>query len=378
LVTTKDTAEHQPGGFHSASATPVNTCTYSHNVAGLANCDTACAVVDPATVAVPSGIATDEEGALFPEVRGIHHVGGSWSDGAAVAGGGGVSCTGTFGGAAVNCGILDGVSCTLNVTLNGGVVQVSPVAGESKIWASAPISIPATCPAVSDPQNHKTTFVGGGPTDPCLNSVTADPLFGSTGSGNAPDCSPIIIDVTGEGIKLTQARFGVHFDMKGTGIKSIVAWTWPGEGAQGFLALDRNGNGTVDDGTELFGNFTPQPASDSPNGFAALAEYDKPENGGNGDGVISALDKIWGKLMIWVDYNHDGISQPEELKPLSFYHIEAVDLVYKEDKHIDSAGNAFRYKAQIVSDNSGKGNVGRWAWDVFLTVIPDPAQAIPQ
>jgi hypothetical protein len=168
--------------------------------------------------------------------------------------------------------------------------------------------------------------------------------------------------------------FGVHFDMKGTGIKSVLAWTWPGEGAEGFLALDRNGNGTIDDGTELFGNFSPQPKSDTPNGFAALAEFDKPENGGNGDGMISAADAIFSKLLIWVDYNHDGISQPEELKHLPDWHISAIDLNYKEARRTDKNGNAFRFRAKIVSDNSGKGATGRWAWDAFLQAMRDPAR----
>ncbi len=167
---------------------------------------------------------------------------------------------------------------------------------------------------------------------------------------------------------MTRSQNGVRFDMKGTGIKSVVAWTQPGDGAQGFLALDRNGNGVIDDGTELFGNFSPQPDSPAPNGFAALAEFDKPENGGNGNGMIDPGDAVFSKLLIWVDYNHDGISQPAELTHLSDHGILGIDLHYREAKRTDEYGNQFRYRAQILSDNSGKGSLGRWAWDVFLTV----------
>jgi hypothetical protein len=221
------------------------------------------------------------------------------------------------------------------------------------------------------------------PPDPCLGGPNASaPLSGAGVIGNAindPSCSPILIDTTGAGITLIRPEFGPQFDLRGAGIKSVVSWTGFQEKSVGFLALDRNGNGTIDNGTELFGNFTAQPDSPNKNGFAALAEFDKPENGGNGDGVISSLDAVWPKLRIWIDYNHNGVSEPDELKPLSFYHIEALDLNYHEDKHVDEWGNAFRYKAKVISDNSGKGTAGvaRLAYDVFLTVLdmhPDEHQ----
>ena len=90
--------------------------------------------------------------------------------------------------------------------------------------------------------------------------------------------SPILIDVTDQGFHLTNQANGVMFKFFGSA-KQQVAWTDPNYG-NAWLALDRNGNGTIDDATELFGNDTPQPASPNPNGFLALAVYDLPENGG--------------------------------------------------------------------------------------------------
>ena len=196
--------------------------------------------------------------------------------------------------------------------------------------------------------------------------------FGFTDGGANCCClpTPILIDVAGDGFSLSNAYDGVQFDMGGDGHPEPIAWTIAGTD-DAWLVVDRNGNGLIDSAREMFGNFTEQPhATTSRNGFVALAEFDRADQGGNNDGEITSKDSVFANLRLWQDVNHDGISQGNELKTLLSLDVATLDLKYTESKKADNNGNQFSFRAK-VKDVSGA-QVGRWAWDVTLSVNPPP------
>lgn len=195
--------------------------------------------------------------------------------------------------------------------------------------------------------------------------------------GGGENCTPVVIDIDGDGFDLTNAAGGMPFDLNSDGtVQSRLAWT-SANSDDSWLALDRNNNGLIENGSELFGNFTSQPvppSGEGRNGFLALAVFDRSGDGGNNDGRISSEDAVFSRLRLWQDLNHNGISEANELSPLLALGVATIELDYRESRRRDQHGNLFKYRAKVRDIHGAQ--VGRWAWDVFLVSEPFNSQAV--
>jgi len=155
---------------------------------------------------------------------------------------------------------------------------------------------------------------------------------------------PLVLDLDGDGIHTFGLNQSVHFDHDDDGIREQTGWI---HGSDGFLALDLNGNGEIDSGTELFGNNTyaafdgnGNGTEKATNGYSALAYHDI-----NEDGVINADDDIFGDLRVWTDLNGDGISQGNELSSLVDLNIKSINLFATQENTSTGNGNRVAYQS---------------------------------
>ena len=136
------------------------------------------------------------------------------------------------------------------------------------------------------------------------------------------------------------------FDIDADGQPDRISWTARGS-SLAFVALDRNGNGRIDDASELFGNHTPLPnGSIASNGFEALKAFDR-----NRDDQIDEHDTVWSALLLWTDENHDGRSQSGELTEIANSPIRAVGTDYHWTGRTDRSGNEFRFQSMLLTDH---------------------------
>jgi len=182
-------------------------------------------------------------------------------------------------------------------------------------------------------------------------------------------CSPILIDLTpqpSDRYRLSSADDGVLFDLDADGDLEQTAWVTNGQNVA-FLALDRDGNGMIDNGSELIGNYTLPGVS---NGFAALALLEAH----NRDGVIDARDPLFAKLLLWRDANRNGVSEPRELEP-AYKVLEAVGLGYYRNERVDQYGNEYRFTGFARRLRPGANGLAKRPAGVV--VEDDPAREFP-
>lgn len=168
------------------------------------------------------------------------------------------------------------------------------------------------------------------------------PIGSTYENGVCCPITPIIIDTNGDGFHFSSVAGGVNFNYGDVPV--ATAWTLAGTD-DGWLVLDRNSNGTIDNGGELFGNFTAQPVSADQNGYKALLACDGPKL----DGKITYEDTVFSSLRIWCDTDHDGVSDAGELQTLAYYGITELGTTYTENQHSDQWDNVARLEASVVA-----------------------------
>ncbi|WP_267872151.1 calcium-binding protein, partial [Massilia niastensis] len=180
--------------------------------------------------------------------------------------------------------------------------------------------------------------------------------------------SPLVLDLNGDGVKTLGTWGEVHFDHDGNGFAERTGWTDPGDG---LLVLDKNSNGTIDNGAELFGNYTRLPSgATADNGFQALASHDS-----NADGKIDVADKDFAALRVWKDANSNGITDAGELITLAALGIKSIGLAYENQVVTDKNGNQHLQAGQY-QDGSGGSHSIKDVWfsvDTARTVDRDVA-----
>lgn len=318
--------EEHSRGNHTWVDSYAGTCSYSGtgacNVTGWA-----------------SSVASTAENGVIPALK--YHVGKTdTAQGAASANsGGGVSADTQ---AAVAYESCYSSGCAVSISISG-----------SGNGAGFSVSLPPNA-IFSDKQYYKLNCVGKTYSPPQPAPGCPPPGGGGGGRREGP-CSPILIDTRGSGFRLTNPRkLCIRFDLSNDGKPGCFSWPVPGSGV-GFLVYDRDGDGKIENGAELFGNFTPQPphSPDGGNGFLALAQFDLPENGGNLDLVIDSRDRVWPKLKLWLDTHCykapelPCVSLPYELHTLPSLGIHSLGLVYDLSERVDRYGNQFHFYAQI-------------------------------
>ena len=297
----------------------------------------------------------------------VTKTGDGWAESSVTSSPGGISC---------------GSTCTASYDSETSVtLTADPAEGyEFESWSGLGCTSTGgtTASVVVDQARSCTAHFGSVPQSGCDPAAESDCL-NNGGSWDSDFCEchywwqdPLLIALDGHHIRLTGVAGGVPSDVDGDGVLDRVAWTV--SGAQvGFLVLDRNGNGVIDSLGELFGRAVSgrrQPEGLA-NSFADLAAFDRAENGGNGDRAISAADAVFTQLRLWVDADHDGVSQPAELVTLPQAGIASIDLTAQPVGRRDRFGNYFRARAVVHFTDGLQTTV----WDVFLAARLNGAAA---
>ncbi|MFB6364434.1 hypothetical protein ACFCP7_10265 [Paenibacillus elgii] len=178
---------------------------------------------------------------------------------------------------------------------------------------------------------------------------------------------PIVMDLDGDGLETVGIEKRVFFDHDGDGKSSLTGWVGPDDG---LLVRDLNGDGIINNGTELFGEYAlMKDGSRSQNGYAALSELDD-----NGDGSIDKNDAGFAQLKVWKDSNSDGKSTPNELFTLPDLGIATIHTKYYDiGSGNDSNDNILVRESSYTKQDGSSWAMGEYLFELATNRI-DPEQ----
>ena len=162
--------------------------------------------------------------------------------------------------------------------------------------------------------------------------------------------SPLIIDLDRDGVETTTLENGTYFDHDNNGFAEKTAWVGKDDG---LLVRDINGNGQIDDGTELFGNNSVLSSGEkAANGFEALKDLDS-----NNDGQFNSSDTAWNDVKVWKDTNQNGQVDEGELLTLEQAGVESINLDYENSNAEDVNGNTIGQTGTFERENGTNGTI---------------------
>ncbi len=168
-----------------------------------------------------------------------------------------------------------------------------------------------------------------------------------------PIIDPLVLDMLGNGFAPTTLRDGVHFDLDQNGFAEKMGWV---KGDDLLLAIDKNGDQKINDGSELFGDRTRLKNGQlARNGFEALREYDTDQNG-----IIDAQDVDFASLLVWKDENGNGISESGELISLEEAGIVSISLNYAQSGEQTESGTTIGNVAKFIKSDGSEYQIAEY------------------
>ncbi len=235
----------------------------------------------------------------------------------------------------------------MNLAQRGGAAAASPSTGWTAEATGTAASVPGASPAAGTGEVIAQDLVWSADIETIRElSISVEKVQSrlEIRSAQMKKIDPLVLDLDGNGYDLTPAGEGASFDIDGDGSLDRTGWV---TGGDALLVLDRNGNGRIDDGRELFGD-----QNGAANGFLELAKHDQ-----NQDGKIDRRDPVFKALQLYRDLNGDGAIQAGELASLPELGIASLDLRFIRQMS-ENKGNSLLLEASFQRTDGTTGKIG--------------------